>query len=94
MSAWKRGRSWSERHGYGSCALARRIGFQCREARRFRTPEFERARADRIEWLRKLEAQAWEYYQALPASASREEFDIASRVWNQAHRALNSASRR
>lgn len=34
MSAWKRDRGWTERHGWGESALARWIGRQRREARR------------------------------------------------------------
>lgn len=34
MSAWKRNRGWTERHGWGPDALARWIGRQRREARR------------------------------------------------------------
>lgn len=34
MSAWKMNRGWTERHGWGSDALARLIGRQRRETRR------------------------------------------------------------
>lgn len=91
MSAWKRGRGWTERHGWGQNALARFIGRQRREARRFRTPEFERMTKERAEWLRSMERQAWEYYQSLPRSAPREEFDAAQRVWAAAHKAIEGS---
>lgn len=88
MSAWKRGRGWTERHGWGPEPLARLIGRQRREARRHVVVALPAATQDEI-YCRMIEAEraereTWTIYQSLPATAPRSLFDEARDTWSRA----------
>lgn len=85
IATWKRGRGWTERHGWGSQAWARLIGRQRREARRAIVPvamppnlEADLSAAENEERL------AWERYEALPTGTPAADFYRARHLWEVA----------
>lgn len=74
MSAWKRARGWTERHGWGPAPLARWIGKQRREARRGRTVEIMPSQVgpllDELIATEEAYEAALAFYSATPAGQS------------------------